>query len=175
MLFLWRLALILALAFPLAGQPGRSAAADSFFEGLEGNWQGSGFIRTTNNGEEESIRCRLINAIASGGLRLRVNGNCAVAGFLLPVTGSIIAEQQSAYSATIFRNLAGVDVQGFSGKRRGSTLQLRYVGLDVTTRQKIDASMTIRKRKGKFDISLRSVDPDTRKAFDVGTIRFQPR
>ena len=165
----------LALVSPIGPAGGQALAADKFFEGLEGSWQGRGLIRTSSESPKENIRCRLINALASGGSRLRVSGNCLIAGFMLPVTGFIIAEKRSDYSATIFRNLAGIQVSAFSGKRRGSTLRLRYVGVDIASKQKIDASVIIAKRKDKFDISLRTVDPETSKSFDVGTINFQPR
>lgn len=168
-------ALAVALFVPFGAAGSNAHASDKFFEGLEGSWQGRGLVRTSSKSPQENIRCRLINALAGGGERLRVSGNCLVAGFMLPVTGFIIAEQKSAYSATIFRNLAGIRVSAFSGKRRGSTLKLRYVGVDIASKQKIDASVTIAKRKNNFDISLRTVDPETRKSFNIGTIKFQPR
>ena len=113
------------------------ARADSFFIGLDGNWRGSGFIRATSNSPEENIRCRLFTSIGAAKKRLNINGNCSIAGLILPVQGSIVA-QRSAYEANLFRNLVRVSTSSFSGQRRGSNLRLRYVGVDAVTKQKIE-------------------------------------
>jgi len=149
-------------------------AEDRFFVGLDGYWQGKGFIRDQPNSPQESIRCRLKTDLVSSGNRLTVLGNCSVAGFIVPVSGSIIANGKR-YSADLFANLVQVTNDNFSGIVRGASLHLTYSGLDLYTRRKVKATMTISKRGSRgFDIALRRHDSGPSGSFDVGTIRFQP-
>lgn len=151
-----------------------AVAADNFLGSLAGNWQGKGFVRASVDAPEENIRCRLATSL-SGTNRLSVNGTCQIAGFMLPVVGNISNDDGVVYSSTIFRALPGYNITGFSGRLRGSNLALQYTGTDLKTRKAIKAFLTISYRGKKFDISMRSTDPDTKKVFDVGTIRFAQR
>lgn len=151
------------------------AAGETFLNGLEGSWSGSGLIKTTEKGNQENIRCRLVNSIVGSGESLRVSGNCAVSGFVFPVVGSIIADSASSYRSTIFNNVSWVQVDQFAGRARGSRLTLVYKGRDRTTKKPVNASVIIAKRGGKFDISLRTTDADTKRAFNMGTIKFSSR
>lgn len=152
---------------------GAAQAEDSFFDGLTGNWRGSGFVRITARAPEENIRCRLTSALHPGGQQLILFGSCAIGGFMLPVDGSIISKGKSTYSATIFRTLARLTTSSFPGKRRGSKLSFSFKGRDSVTRQEISATMTIRKRGSGFDISMSRTDPELNVLFDVGTISFR--
>lgn len=165
------LALVLASVLSTAGA---ARSEDLFFSGLTGTWRGNGFIRIAANANEENIRCRISNTLHPNGRELIIFGNCVIGSFVLPVDGSVVARGKSAYSATIFRTLARLTTDGFTGRVRGSRLHLSFAGTDAVSRQKIRATMTIRKRgKGAFDVSLKRTDPESRKLFDVGTIRFR--
>jgi hypothetical protein len=151
------------------------ASADAFFAGLDGEWQGRGFVRTDARAPEENIRCRLSTALNSHRDKLYVRGTCSIAGFMLPINGSIVANG-SGYTADLFKSLVQVTTNTFSGRRRGANLQLHYKGADTVTRQQIEATMTISKRSAKrFDIALQRTDPATARLFDVGTIQFDSR
>ncbi len=151
-------------------------SADPFLSDMVGNFQGKGFVRKNAASNEENIRCRLSNAVANGGSHLRVTGTCAVAGLVLPVTGSIIQEGGNKYSATIFRNLAGFTTDLFSGNRSGSNLKLKFSGINQMTKEAISATMVLAKRSASaFDISLTGTDPESKKPFSVGTIRFSSK
>lgn len=163
--------LLVAFALAIGGQ----ARAETFLNGLEGSWSGKGLIKTTEKGNKENIRCRLVNSIVGSGQSLRVNGNCAVSGFVFPVVGAITAETGSRYSSTIFNNVSWVQVDQFAGRARGARLTLVYKGRDRTTKKPVNASVIISKRGGKFDISLRTTDADTKRAFNMGTINFSSR
>lgn len=166
--------LIWVFAVLIAGTTSKPGFADAFFQGLAGNWQGKGFVRTDAKSPEENIRCRLSNGIAPSGDRLLVRGNCSIAGFLLPVIGSI-KSANTTYSTDLFTNLAGITTESFSGKRSGSSLQLRYIGRNLATQEDIRATMTIAKNGQEgFNINLKRNDPVTAKIFDIGTIRFSP-
>ena len=164
---------VLAFAFlMLAMQPAR--AEDPFFEGLAGNWNGSGFVRLTANAQEENIRCRLSTISKPNGKELGVLGNCALSSFMLPVTGSIIATGGTKYTSTVFGNLAQLSTSNFSGRRSGSSLHLKFRGKDMQTGQIIDSSLTIRKRgKGRFDVTIKRTDPGSGALFNVGVISFK--
>ena len=157
---------ISAISFP--------AHADVFFTGLDGDWQGRGFVKTDPRAPEESIRCRLNLGLSRLKDRLYVRGTCSIASFMLPVNGSIVANG-NRYSADLFRNLVQVSTSDFSGQRRGSNLTLQYTGVDLATKQTIRAAMNIRKRRNGFDISLSRTQPKTNRLFDIGTISFKAR
>jgi hypothetical protein len=160
--------------FAAAMALGADARADAFFEGLDGDYQGKGFVKMDPKAPEENIRCRLNLGLSRLRDRLYVRGNCSIAGFLLPVNGSIIANN-SNYSANLFNNLVQVTANSFSGRRRGSDLRLIYDGNDVVTREAIKAAMTIRKRRDGFDIQLSRTGSNTDRFYDVGTIKFDAR
>lgn len=150
-------------------------AADRFFADLVGSWQGKGLVRDLPSSPQENIRCRLTMGLASAGNRLTVLGNCSVAGVVLPVTGSITA-QGNGYSANLFANIVQVTNSNFSGNVKGSNLFLKYDGIDIYTKKRVKATMTISKRGKKgFDIGIRRHDPNSSASFKVGTIRFQSR
>lgn len=148
--------------------------ADAFFEGLDGDWNGRGFVKTDPRAPEENIRCRLNLGLSKLKDRLYVRGNCSIAGFLLPVNGSIVSNGNK-YSADLFRNLVQVTTNEFSGSRRGANLRLVYVGTDAGTNEAIRAAMNIRRRRDGFDISLSRTRPNTKSFYDIGTIKFKSR
>lgn len=158
------------VAMALAG----GAHADAFFEGLDGDFQGQGFVKIDPKAPEENIRCRLNLGLSRLRDRLYVRGNCSIAGFLLPINGSIVSSN-SIYSANLFNNLVQVTTNSFSGRRRGSNLRLMYDGNDVITKEAIKAAMTIRKRRDGFDIRLSRTGSNTDRFYDVGTIKFDAR
>jgi hypothetical protein len=151
-----------------------SARADAFFEGLDGDYQGKGFVKMDPKAPEENIRCRLNLGLSRLRDRLYVRGNCSIAGFLLPINGSIVASN-SVYSANLFNNLVQVTTNSFSGRRRGSNLMLVYDGNDVVTRKAIRAAMTIRKKRNGFDVELSRTGSNTDRFYDVGSIKFVAR
>jgi hypothetical protein len=167
-----RAALAAGIAAMLSGAS--PAFADSYLDGLTGSWQGSGFVRVSASAPEENIRCRLNATLVGNTGRLNVLGTCSVAGYVLPVNGYIRANAK-AYEADLFQNLAWLTTSAFTGQAKGALLQLRYQGRDSDTNEQISAAMTIAKKAKAFDISLSRTDPQTKKNFDVGTIRFKAR
>lgn len=166
-------AIATSLAFVLLSI-GSAHAADPFFDGLAGSWQGKGFVRMAANSPEEAIRCKISTFAHPGGNELTVGGTCVVGSFMLPVDGSIVAKGGSNYTSTMFRTLAQLTTSSFSGQRKGSRLYLRFKGRDNTTKQVISSTLTIRKHsKGRFDIAIQSTDPQTGGQFSVGVIDFR--
>lgn len=165
-------ALVLVLAlFMLPAQAAN--AADPFFEGLSGNWRGKGFVRLTKGGPEESIRCRINTITHPNGKEMTIFGTCAMAGFVLPIDGSIVAQGGSKYSSTVFRTLVRLTTSSFSGRRQGSRLFLRFEGRDSATNQTISSRLTIRKLKRGFDVAIQRTDPQSGALFNVGVIDFE--
>ncbi len=148
-------------------------ATDPFFEGLAGSWRGSGFVKLTQASPEENVRCRINTHTHPNGKELTVFGTCAMAGFVLPIDGSIIAKGGSSYSSTVFRTLVRLTTSSFSGRRRGARLYLRFEGRDAETKQTISSRLTIHKRKKGFDVAIQRTDPTTGALFQVGVIDFR--
>ena len=170
------LARLILLALLAPAMPAAATAADPFFDGLAGTWQGTGFVRIASTAREENIRCRITNTLNPQGHELTVRGNCAIGGFFLPVDGALTARGGASYSSTIFKTLARLTASDFTGRRSGSTLSMTFRGRGMMTNQEINANLVIRKRgAGAFDISLSGTDTATKKPYDIGTIRFRGR
>ncbi|MEM7462840.1 MAG: hypothetical protein AAF362_09160 [Pseudomonadota bacterium] len=168
------LSLIVGLLMCVTSASGVNAD-ERFFADLVGNWQGKGLVRDLPSSPQENIRCRLNMSVPGQGNRLSVLGNCSVAGVVLPINGSITA-QGNGYSANLFANIVQVNNSNFSGRLRGSKLALFYDGIDIYTKKRVKATLTIAKRGNKgFDIGIRRHDPNSSASFNVGTIRFQAR
>lgn len=168
----------LALGAALAFSPTSVFAADNtFFNKIEGSWKGRGFITTNVGAKEEAIRCRLKTNHKSAESRLTLTGSCGVAGVLLPMTGWMQQNgKKNSYTASMFRNLAFVSVERFTGSLSGSSLKLKFSGTDKVNKQPISANVTIKSRgTDRFDIVLGRTDPTSRKYFSVGTIKFSRR
>lgn len=153
--------------------PVQSAHADPFFEGLAGSWRGNGFVRLTQDSQEENVRCKITTREQPNGKELVVFGTCAMAGFVLPIDGSIIATGGTSYTSTVFRTLVRLTTSSFSGRRRGAQLTLHFQGRDAETKQTITSRLTIRKRGKGFDVAIQRTDPTSGRLFKVGVIDFR--
>lgn len=163
----------LALAtVPLAGSP--TTANEEVFELLAGNWRGKGVIKTSPESKKESIRCRLRANNNAADRKLNMSGNCGVAGFVFSLGGWIKQNgTKNSYNASMFRTIAALKTNVFSGKRRGKNLDFTFDGLDRTSNEKIAAKIqVVTKGKNGFDVKVSRTDPKTKKSFFVGTIKF---
>jgi len=150
------------------------AAKKHFLDSLAGSWQGKGFVVTSKGAKEEAIRCRLNNRTNTKSVKLTITGSCGIGGVLIPMNGWIQQKGKSRrYLASLFKNLAFLRIDSFTGKLSGKKLRLRFKGQDKINKDIISVAVTIIGRgKNRFDIQLSSTDVKTKKQFNVGTVKF---
>ena len=165
---------LIALVASLLFSSNSIAAKKNFFEGLTGSWKGKGFVVTNVGAKEEAVRCRLRNRTTDNSAKLVISGSCGIGGVLIPMTGWIKQKGKSSkYNASLFKSLAFLRIDQFSGRLKGKKLSLRFKGKDKINKENISVFITILgKNKNRFDIKLSSTDAVTIKVFSVGTIKF---
>jgi hypothetical protein len=170
----WVPPVLLVLAGILIFPTNLAAAKKHYFDGLTGSWSGKGFIISNVGAKEETVRCRLRNRSDSKESKLILSGNCGIGGVLIPMGGWIKQKGRSRnYTASLFKSLAFLRIDSFTGKLSGKKLKLNFKGRDNVSKEPISAYVTIdAKSKDRFDLLLSSTDVRTRKVFKVGKIRF---
>ncbi|MFK5979140.1 MAG: hypothetical protein QM488_09665 [Rhizobiaceae bacterium] len=176
--FATALSLIFAAQFTLPTVFLSQAKAEKMkIASLAGSWRGRGTVKTSLKGKKESIRCRLTNRDNKSSSKMTIFGNCSVGNFLLPVNGWIKREGKgNSYKASLFNSLARMSSNFFAGKIKGKKLGLNYKGVDNKTKERVHASITIiHKSASSFDLQIKRADPDSKKQFNVGTIKFKKK
>jgi len=174
---LWALPVSLVLVASLIFPTSIYAQKKHFFDDLTGSWRGKGFVTTSVGAKEEAVRCRLRNRKDAKIAKLFLIGNCSIGGILIPMNGWL---QQSGtskkYTASLFKGLAFLRVDSFTGRLRGKKLNLNFVGRDKVSKEDIAVYITIAgKNKNRFDILLSGTDGKTKKRFKIGTIVFSKK
>ncbi|MCP4074050.1 MAG: hypothetical protein GY742_20335 [Hyphomicrobiales bacterium] len=170
----WIFPVMLVLASIVIFPSNSFAGKNKFLNGLSGNWKGKGFVITSVGAKEEAIRCRLNNRSDTRIAKLNLSGNCGIGGVLIPMVGWIKQSGNSRkYVASLFRSLAFLRIDSFTGRLSGKKLKLSFKGRDKVNKEKISAFVTIYYRsKNRFDLLLSSTDFNTKKQYKVGTIEF---
>lgn len=91
-----------ALALPILLTtllPGPARAADGPFNGLAGNWSGTGTV-SISNGTNERIRCRAKYSVTPSGLNLHQELRCASDSYKFEVNSNVIAGAEGSLSGT---------------------------------------------------------------------------
>ncbi|MBL4892381.1 MAG: hypothetical protein JKX91_11285 [Rhizobiaceae bacterium] len=179
---LTKIAIVLSLTFlapitlPTAFSS-QAKAENMKIASLAGSWRGRGTVKTSLKGKKESIRCRLTNRDIKSSAKMTIFGNCSIGNFLLPVNGWIKREGKgNSYKASLFNTLARMSSNFFTGKIKGKKLGLNYKGVDNKTKERVHASITIvHKNANSFDLHIKRADPDSKKQFNVGTIKFKKK
>ncbi len=174
MKIIWALPRLLVLTGILFLPSNALSAPKHFFDGLVGNWNGKGFVNTSADAKEEAVRCRLRNKMDNKKSKINIRGNCSIGGVLIPMTGWIQQKGKSKkYTASLFKSLAFLRIDQFTGRLKGSHLSLNFKGEDKINKEKIAVSISIvTKSANKFFIALSGTDEKTRKLYKIGTIKF---
>ncbi len=162
------------LAVPATAPNHFVEASPALYEKLTGKWRGKGKVKTSAKAKKESIRCKMKNIPSSKDGRLDLSGNCAVSGFVFSLNGYIQQNgSKNSYTASMFRSLANLKQNNFSGKRSGSKINFSFKAYDRVSRQDVIATIKLNSKSSNFfDVRIRRSDPETGKVFDVGTISF---
>ena len=123
-----RLALVAIMsAVALPAVPSAPQASEALFKNLSGKWRGKGLVKGSPKGKEESIRCRMSNEPGSKSGRLDLSGSCAVSGFVFSLNGYIQQNGgKNSYTASMFKSLANLKQENFSGKRNGNRINFTF-------------------------------------------------
>ena len=175
-----KIAIGTAVLVALVASPPTSStveASPQIFENLVGKWRGKGLVKASPKGKNESIRCRMTSKPASSGAQLNLSGNCAVSGFVFSLKGYIKQNGgRNSYTASMFRSLANLKQDNFSGKRSGSKINFSFSARDKLSKQNVKATINLNSKSEKaFDVKISRTDPKSGKIFNVGTIKFAKR
>ena len=151
-------------------------ASSKIFENMTGSWRGKGLVKSGPKAKNESIRCKL-KSKPDGTSKLKMNGNCAVSGFIFSLNGFIQQNgSKNSYTANMFRSLASLKQSNFTGRRNGSKINFTFKARDRIGKQNISATIVMNSKSSKsFDVSISRLDPTSGKNFSVGTIKFSKR
>lgn len=152
-------------------------ASPQLFENLTGKWRGKGMVKGSEKGKKESIRCRMTNEPSATPGRLDLSGNCAVSGFVFSLNGYIQQNgSKNSYTASMFKSLANLKQDNFSGRRNGNRINFKFSAYDRVSKSDIIATIRLNSKSSTaFVVQVSRTDPDSGKVFDVGTIEFAKR
>jgi hypothetical protein len=139
------LAIVLAMVAFIGNTQGVATAAGSPFEGLSGQWSGSGTL-TMAGGSSERIRCRVTYQV-SNGTKLQQDLRCASDSYRFDVKSNVKYEA-GAISGTwteATRNVTGT----VSGSANSDQVQARVEGGGF------GASMTVKTRGKQQSVMIR--------------------
>ena len=170
----YRIPVLLIIAGIFLFPSNSHAAKKHFLDSLSGSWKGKGFVVTSVGAKEEAIRCRLRNRTDTKNAKLAITGSCGIGGVLIPMNGWIQQKSNSSrYLASLFKSLAFLRIDSFTGRLSGKKLRLKFEGKDKINKESISVAIVIISRgKNRFDIQLSSTDIKTKRQFRVGTVKF---
>jgi len=158
------------LATPVAAS--YTYASEKIFNNMSGKFRGKGLVRASAKGKKEAIRCRMNNNIASA-TRINLSGSCSITGFVFSLRGFIEQTGGNSYKANMFRSLANLKQNNFSGKRSGSRINFRFSARDAISKSNVKATIALNSvNEKKFTVQINRTDPETKKVFNVGSINF---
>lgn len=152
------------------------SASPVIFENMTGSFKGKGLVKSGPKAKNESIRCRL-KGKPDGASKLKMSGNCAVSGFVFSLNGFIAQNgNKNSYTANMFRSLANLKQNNFSGKSSGTKLNLSFKARDRISKQDVVAKININtKNSSNFDVTIIRTDAKSGKVYKMGTIKFAKR
>lgn len=56
---------------------------------MAGRWHGSGWVKQTSQGPQETIRCKIENTFDAARIKLTLSGTCVVPGRKLTLSGTL--------------------------------------------------------------------------------------
>jgi len=161
------------LAVPVESAPAN--ASETIFENMSGKFRGRGLVRAGPKAKKEAIRCRMNNKVASAN-RINLSGSCSVTGFVFSLRGFIEQTGGNSYRANMFRSLANLKQNNFSGKRNGSRINFSFSARDSISKNNVRANIVLNSvSANKFTVQISRTDPETKKVFSVGSIDFAKR
>lgn len=139
---------------------------------MSGKFRGKGLVRGSAKGKKEAIRCRMNNKVTSA-TKITLSGNCSVTGFVFSLRGFIEQTGGNSYKANLFRSLANLKQNNFSGRRSGSRINFKFNARDAISKNNVKASIVLNSsNSNSFTVQISRTDPETKKVFNVGSIKF---
>lgn len=123
---------------------------------MAGSWRGSGWVKQTNDGPQESIRCQIENAFDAAHLKLTLSGICAVPGRKLTLSGTLSGSPNSARITGRWSNPDGLGSVRVVGVEQADLIAFTFSTRDPVTEREI--SQNVEWRVTDSSLHLRSGD-----------------
>jgi hypothetical protein len=148
-------ALLIAAALPALADP---------LPDMAGAWTGSGWARQTPGAPKEAVRCRLNNTYDAAARRLEIEGQCAVPGKRLKISGALI-ERDAGRVGGYWSNPDGPGRTQISGQTQGDAVYFTFRATEPGTGRDLSQIITWRAAEGA--LSLRAVTRPDRQEMSV--------
>jgi hypothetical protein len=161
---LFRLIVLAAILAATAG------AADPLAD-MAGTWQGSGWAKETQQGPQETVRCRITNSYDQATRTLTLSGRCVVPGRQLTIAGSLTGSDGAERITGRWSSPDGIGSVQIVGIQREGIVAFNFKATDPATGR--DLAQNVEWRVSDGALRLRSTDrrTPTIKMSDISFIR----
>lgn len=143
------------IAFLIAAMAASSAQSEPLAD-MDGTWKGSGWARETQQGPQETVRCKLTNRYDTASLTLTLSGQCVVPGRRLTISGKLVGSEGKERITGRWFNPDGVGSVRIDGIQRESIVAFNYSATNPKTGR--DVAQNVEWRILNGTLRLRSTD-----------------
>jgi len=123
---------------------------------MAGTWQGSGWAKQTQQGPQETVRCRINNSHDGATRTLSLSGRCVVPGRQLEISGSLTGTQGTERITGRWSNPDGIGSVRVVGIQRAGIVAFNFAATDPATGR--DMAQNVEWRVSEGTLQLRSTD-----------------
>ncbi|MDR6266517.1 hypothetical protein [Roseobacter sp. N2S] len=123
---------------------------------MAGSWRGSGWVKQTDQGPQETIRCQIENTFDATRLKLTLSGICAVPGQKLTLSGTLNGTPNSTRITGRWSNPDGLGSVRVVGVEQADLIAFTFSTRDPVTEREI--SQNVEWRVTENTLHLRSAD-----------------
>ena len=135
------------------------AASNAWSEPLaqmDGTWRGTGWARETQQGPQETVRCKITNNYDSSALTLTLSGQCVVPGRRLSISGTLTGSEGKERISGRWSNPDGIGSVRIVGVQRDGVVAFYFNAADPATGRNLAQNVQWRVSDGA--LRLRSTD-----------------
>ena len=154
-----RFAFVVALAWgvmvvcaPIAG-----ADENGFLKGFAGEWRGTGAVRTTGDGPQEKLVCRVEGELGASGDALELSGRCGGERFTGTFRISLSYNTTAKAYSAVWRDSLGSKSPPLTGLRSGNRLVFRVKHNDFETDGRAISTLVVDPQSSRFRITGRTM------------------
>lgn len=146
------LLLALAVAGSLAHAPSATAEENALLKGFAGPWRGTGAVRTTDDGPQEKLVCRVDGELDGSGEALELSGRCGGERFTGTFSVSLTYNRTAKSYSAIWRDSLGSKSPPLTGLRSGDKLVFRVRHNDFETEGRAISTLIVDPQASRFRI-----------------------
>lgn len=123
---------------------------------MAGRWHGSGWVKQTSQGPQETIRCKIENTFDAARIKLTLSGTCVVPGRKITLSGTLNGTPNSTRITGRWSNPDGLGSVRIVGVEQADLVAFTFSTRDPVTEREIAQNVEWRVTGGA--LHLRSVD-----------------